>query len=409
MPKTTLQLIWCAAMLGFTSVVYFLSLVIVAPFLASVAVIAGFSVVSYRYLIQDSINTDSLPSIPVAATQYLLLIAGLTALLYNIYGWQKPYGDWDAWWLWNYHARFLADARYWRGLLKLDIAFYHPDYPLYTSSGIAFFWRLMGKTSRYVPFLYSLFFTVSTPVLLYVSLCGRNLLVAGALFLLIACNSFYLEHALAQYSDLPLGFLLLCAIICADNIGNNSRNVVATGALLGCCMWTKNEGIMLSAVFLLFHFKKLLFNGHWRLFLAGIALPLVTLIVFKSMTPKTDLIEGQGVRTLQYLLQPERYKLVLKWMYLNFTKNFALARAGLLLYPLISFYKKQWPDRRLMMLLACLACYDIVYVMTTMDLAWHLETSLDRVLFQLMPSFWYVLAMSFTTDKQKTQEQHTAI
>lgn len=404
MPKTTLQLIWCAAMLGFTSMVYFLSLFVGVPFLAAVAVIGGFAVFSYRYVIRRGIDTVSLPSTPIAASQYLLLIAGLTALLYKAYSWQKPYGDWDAWWLWNYHARFLADARYWRGLLKLDVAFYHPDYPLYTSSGIAFFWRLMGKTSRYVPYMYTLFFTVATPVLLYVTLCGRSLVVAGVVFLLIACNGFYLEHGMAQYADLPLGFLFLSALICADNIAENGRNIVAVGAMLGCCMWTKNEGIMLSVVFMLFHFKALALNGRWRLFLAGIALPIFTLIVFKSMTPKTDLIEGQGMRTLQYLLHPERYGLVVKWMYLNCTKNFALAGAGLLLYPLVAFYKKKWPDRRLMMLIACLACYGIVYVMTTMDLAWHLETSLDRVLFQLMPAFWYVLAMNFTSATAKPIE-----
>jgi hypothetical protein len=312
------------------------------------------------------------------------------------------YGDWDAWWLWNYHARFLADARYWKETLRLNIAFYHPDYPLFTSSGIAFFWRLWGKTSRYIPFLFTLYFTVATPVMLYLSLYKRNLYLAGALFIAVCGNSFYLNHGLAQYADLPLGFLFLCAIICLDNIRHSSQYTIAVGALLGCCMWTKNEGIMLSVVFVAFHIKALFANGRWRLFLAGIALPVITLLVFKSLTPKTDLIDGQGIRTLQYLTQVARYKLVMKWMYQNFTQNFALAGAGLMLYPLYAYYRKQWPDRKLLMLLACIACYGIVYVMTTMDLAWHLETSLDRVLFQLMPALWYVLGSVYTQRKDAT-------
>ncbi len=43
----------------------------------------------------------------------------------------NPHGNWDAWAIWNMHARFLyRGGASWRVLFSPELAYSHPDYPL---------------------------------------------------------------------------------------------------------------------------------------------------------------------------------------------------------------------------------------------------------------------------------------
>jgi lipopolysaccharide export LptBFGC system permease protein LptF len=81
----------------------------------------------------------------------------------------------------------------------------------------------------------------------------------------------------------------------------------------------------------------------------------------------------------------------------NFNHNFIPIKVGLILYTAFCFIEKKLPGKNIIMLLCCLVGYFFVYIMTPLGLEWHLATSIDRVLMQLMPSFIYVLAFRLSS------------
>jgi len=234
------------------------------------------------------------------------------------------------------------------------------------------------------------------PVTIYLALYRKNLPIAALAFFLIVIDDLYLEHGLSQYADVPLAFLFLCAFICMGYAKKQVAMVAVTGALLGCCMWTKNEGEMLSVIFILFNIKALVENKRWKYFIAGIALPLLVLVVFKSMTPTTDLIGAQSAKTHGYISDVSRYQLIWQFLGDNFNHNFLTIKIGLIMYAVFCFAQKKWPGKGIVILLCAIVGYFFVYVMTPLPLEWHLMTSIDRLLMQLMPSFVFVMALRFS-------------
>ncbi len=397
MPKSLLQIIWVSLLLGFISMAYFLAVLVHLPFLVTILLVVLFGYFSYRWLDKNIITEDAINiSRRYVAWSYVILAAGILILTNKGYYIETKYGGWDAWGMWNYHARLLQYPEYARFLLSKTSFAPHADYPLYLPANIAFFRRLTGIDNAIIPFAFGYFFTLVTPVCIYLSLYRKNLAVATLAFFLIIMDDFYLEHGLSQYADVPLAFLFLCAFICLEQAKKQPAMVVAVAALLGCCMWMKNEGEMLSVIFILFNMKTLAGNKRWKYFIAGIALPLLVLVVFKSMTPTTDLIGAQSAKTQAYISDASRYKLIWQFLGDNFNHNFLVVKIGLIIYAIFCFAEKKWPGNGILILLCCLIGYFFVYVMTPLPLEWHLMTSIDRLLMQLMPSFIFVMALRFT-------------
>ena len=397
MQKNILQIIWLLLLLCFASMVYFLSLMAGAPFAAAVLLTAVFGFVSYRWLGRHIITQEAIPqSKAYIAWSYLILIAGVAIITNKSYYIEQKYGDWDAWWIWNFHARFLQYPQYAGFLLSKHSQLPHPDYPLFVPGSIAFFWRLIGADNILVSYILTFFTTLAIPVVTYLALYRKNIVVAALALLLLATDEFYLGHALAQYADLPLGLMFLCAFICVEQIQEQPLMVVAAAAVLGCCLWIKNEGEMLAAVFIVFNYKSLLAQGHWRYFVSGIAFPLIVLLLFKSTAHANDLIELQGSKTQGYMYDWSRYSMIGHYLLINLNDHFVTVKAGLIAYAIYCLVKMRLPGNGLATLLCCTAGYFFVYVLTPKSLEWHLQTSMDRVLLQIMPAYVYVLARSFS-------------
>ncbi len=405
MQKNVLQIIWVSLLLGFVSMVYFLLLIVHVPFIVTLLLAVAAGYFGYRSLNKNISTVDAPLGKSYVVWSYVILIVGVFLVTNKGYYLEQKYGYWDAWWIWNYHARFLQSSEYWKQLFSMSSES-HPDYPLYLPSVIAFLRRLTGTDNAIVPFTFSYFITLMIPVGIYLSLYRKNLPIAALVFFLLVTDEFYIDRGFAQYADLPLGFLFLCAFICLEVSERQAAIVAVIGALLGCCMWMKNEGIMLSAFFILFNARTLFAQGRWKYFIAGIALPVLTLVIFKNLAPATDLIEGQNAKTGGYLSDASRYKLV--WQYLgdNFNHNFIPIKIGLIIYTVFCFVERKLPGRNMLILLCCLAGYFFVYIMTPKSLEWHLQTSMDRVLMQLMPSFMYVLALRFCSLKISINDSH---
>lgn len=392
MHPSTRLIIWLSLLLGFTSMVYFLSLPAHLPVIVTCVIVLVYAFISYRWFTKHIPYHVGLQSTTGdSARAYMILVAGLAVIVYKAYNIEKQYGHWDAWWLWDHHARYLQDSTYWRQLFTLNDE-YHPDYPLFLSSLIAFFWRLTGTFNSLVPYTFSIFIAVVIPATIFISLHTRNLTIACFAFVVFAFSDAYHTFALAQYADQPLGFLYLCAFICLENARQQKHLITVIGGLLGCCIWMKNEGMLLSLIFILFNARTLLANGNATRFAAGIVFPLSVYAYLKLNAPANDLVKGQSMKTIQLLADGSRYRLIGSYFYTRLTDHALPATICAVFYGVYCYAARRLPGRNILTLITCAIGFALVYLLTPHDLSWHLNTSFDRVLFQLMPAFVYVIA-----------------
>jgi hypothetical protein len=402
MQKSNVLIIWSLLLMGCISMVYFLSLPLHLPFPATAAIIGAAGIFIYGWLNKNITIGDALTNDKTNRVwQYLILLTGVFFITYNVWQYEDKYGCWDAWNFWNVHARYLADAHHWKLLYKYSfLSNSHPDYPLYLPGTIAFLWRLTGSETSLVPFGISFLVTLFIPVMIYLELYRKNLPLAAIVLFLFAFDAYYLKQGVQQYADTPLALLFLSAFICLQHYKAQRSNTYITiiAALAGCCIWTKNEGIMLVLLFAAFNFKHLFLQGRWKYFMAGIAIPLLVLIYFKNMTPATDLLASK-TNPVNRLFDPLRYQLIKQYLIDSINQHFSYIKAGVVLYSILCVMERRFFDRNFILLLCCVLGYLLVYVLTPMDLEWQLSTSIDRVLHQLMPAFIYVLALRFSRVK----------
>ena len=396
MQRNLLNIIWLPLLPGFASVIYYLSLLVGLPFIVPVLLVVAFGYFSYSWLgtYVAVAETTSLSKTQVAWS-YAILTVGVIIITNKSYYIAPQYGYWDSWTIWNYHAKFLQDPAYRKYLFSLNPEL-HADYPLYLSASIAFLRRLTGCDNFVVPYALGYAIQLLVPVSIYLALYRKNLPIAALAFFLIITDDFYLERGLGQYADVPLALLFLCAFICIEEAKKKPGAILVAAAMIGCFGWVKNEGLMLAAIFILFNIRTLLAGGRWKYFLAGIALPAITLIIFKSQAPANDLISGQGPKTSEMLTDSSRYAIV--WEYLTYTFNhyYIPLKIGLIAYFIFCIAERRWPSRNIVALLCCIVGYCIVYLLTPKSIDWHVHTSMDRVLMQLMPSFMYLMALRFS-------------
>ena len=180
------------------------------------------------------------------------------------------------------------------------------------------------------------------------------------------------------------------------------------GFTAGLAGWTKNEGLLFIPVAAITLFVVLLLR-HWDLrrhflpFVLGALAPLVVILLFKlSLTRPNDLIESSNYQTLQGILIPERHIAILKYG-LAMLWSFGAWNVNPII-PLFAFVGLRGVDRNMLrswgwltgaiILTMMAAGYYVVYLMTPLDLQYHLKSSLDRLMAQLWPSFLLLLGLA---------------
>jgi hypothetical protein len=336
-------------------------------------------------------------------------------------------GGWDAFSIWNLHARFLfRGGVHWRDGFSPLIPWSHPDYPLLLPAAIAHFWSVSGSESPVVPAAVGFIFTFGTAGVLFSSLSilrGRTMAILGATALL--ATPFFIEQGASQYADVPLGFFFLATIVLLclhderrdDPSASHSRGaLVMAGIAAGFAAWTKNEGLLFLFAIIFARPMVLLLSestreSSWRSrkdwiafsVLLVAAAPSLFMIAWYKRTIGLpgDLLSDPG-SWLQKLLAPSRYWAIVKW----YVKGF-FGFGHWLLIPgtvlLIGFYfvvrgktrSRPIPGRASVMAVALtLAGYFAIYLITPNDIYWQLRFSLTRLFLQLWPSTIFLFFVS---------------
>jgi 4-amino-4-deoxy-L-arabinose transferase-like glycosyltransferase len=226
-------------------------------------------------------------------------------------------------------------------------------------------------------------------------------LLAGAALL---GTPYFIRHAAYQYADTPLAYYILGAIVLLYLAGRRQRNrrglLALCGLMTGLAAWTKNEGLIFLGAVLIAHGAAATWKRGWRTAARESAwlglglLPVLALLGYYKLglAPANDLAAAQDWRrAAAKLADPARHWVITKHLgqaVVRYGNGLVFILAG---YAALVGWTRQratraglgevWIIAGLM-----LAGYWVVYAVTPQDLEWHLETSANRLLLQLLPA-----------------------
>ena len=362
---------------------------------------------------------------------YVVLACAVTSFV--LISLRNPNGDYDAVSTWNLRARFLArGTAHWKDAFVDSQGHSHAnlDYPLLLPATIARSWKYIGYEPVLVPIVVAFLFTFSSVGLVCSSLTflrNKRIGYLGGIVLLSVYP--FVDLGASQYADVAVGLFILSTIAIlgiydALPSSQNRAFLVLVGAAAGFCAWTKNEGLLflllVSSVWSCFSVLRVgwwLFAREATAIMSGLLPALAVLAYFKlAVAPANSWVNpssypaGHPIRQFlepgtiaQKLTDVSRYWVIGKAMASEIVHlgGRTVGITSLLLLYLVSARVKRKSimnvQTGIAVLVLMLGGYFLVYLTTPLNLAYHLKTSLSRLLLQLWPSAVFVFFMAAST------------
>lgn len=360
---------------------------------------------------------------PSFTWNWLLRIAVLLALALFLAGFQvttaaTPHGEWDASFIWNLRARFLASGTdAWRYAVAPSInqeltGASHPGYPLLLSAFIARGWVLAGAATPAAPAATSLAGSLATLLLLFAAVAWRRSESLALLAVLILLASeLWVAQASMQYSDVLVGLALLGAVaFCGAAIEDRwtPRLALIAGLMGGLAAWTKNEGlVVLLGVLALVLWRGGLRPLGWAA--AGSLPPALATLLLKTVlvTHVESTFSATPSEVLARITSPDRWLEAAKGYADAFAHlGFAYAHPLLLLAALVFVLRGGGADRRRNAALAALPVAALfaggfgAFLVTSAQQGWHIGTAVSRLVAQLWPALLYSAILALKTPEE---------
>jgi len=399
--------------IGIASCLYFLCLGTIGPNLVAIALVEGVAMAGILAVAILSRRSGPVfewapgPEAPKYLTGLFLLAAAIGVTVFVVYTMNKPHGEWDAWSIWNLRARFFVrGGQFWKDAFSSQLFWSHPDYPLMLPGIVAMLWTLAHTESTAAPIAVAFLFCLGTAGILTSTLGilrGKaQAFIAG--ILLIGTVSFT-ENAANQYADIPLSFAIIAtlALLCLqDRHPEDLRFSVLAGLMAGFAAWTKNEGLMFLAVVIAARILAIVRYGNrggmlpqLLRFAAGALPPLAVVAFFKlRFAPSNDLMSRSMHDVIAHATDFGRWVATVEgFIKAAFVAGGFLVPLALLMiaYWFLVRFKVEARDRislgTLLIALSLMAIGDFaVYILLTGDVAWQMNTSMERLFLQLWPS-----------------------
>ena len=318
----------------------------------------------------------------------------------------NPNGEWDSFSIWNVRAKYLAGGSpAWHNAFGSNLAggmigAAHPGYPLLVSASIARVWTLTGETSDAAPAAISLLFTLAACGLLAGAMAAatNEMFAWLALLVLIATDAFATQAAF-QYADVPLAFFILATIAiaaAAERAGWPPGLLALTGLAAGFAAFTKNEGLpfgLLIAIVALWRVR-----GAFVWLAAGAIPGIAATLAVKLMAQGTEAILPKTAgEVLHKIAELSRWVQILGSFARSFGELGVWWAHPLLLIVILAvvFGLVAREDARsrawlALPIIGLLAADFALYLVTTAELSWHLNTSNSRVILQVWPAMIFV-------------------
>lgn len=394
MQRSSIYIVGLSFCMACISLLYFGSLVTGLPFIFTILLIALSCVGVFVFL------SKRIPAAIYTLTAKQVLLSTIGIIIIGIFCLflARKNGDWDAVYIYNLAAKFLQDPVHWRHLFLYQDRLSHTDYPLHIPAAVAFLQRITGgEFKESVPYFVSVLYTLAIPAVIFLETCHVHKLLSALVFILIGSNTYFLNNGVIQCTDIPLSFYLLLAFVCMQHYRQMQQTIwiLLCGIAIGCCIWTKNEGVLYALLFAAVFFKELCSSKNISNFILGAAPFILAFLIFKiGYAPANDLVKGLGQESwMNKLLDKQRYKLIAEAFGTYIGLYFYVSQLAAIAYVFLSIYKQKAPDKSVLIFILFALGITSVYLLTYQDLAWHLQTSMSRILLQWYPSFWFVFVV----------------
>lgn len=365
----------------------------------------------------------SAPAVPLRMwrQQYWWLVVAIAAmaclslLYFTLHVRSQPHGDWDAWAIWNLKARFMArGGEQWIDLFSPAIT--HAGYPHLVPAAVARLWMWTAGEPALAGAAVAATFTYAAPLVVVGSLAtlrGWAAALWGGLIVVAAAP--LSVYGAQQFADVPLACVVLAAVVVttsASRHGSGWALACLAGAAVGLAGLVKNEGLpfMIGVTVAYLGWQLgLRRTGADRFaraaaFVAAAVPFWLLLAAIKSASPAAGMSRAfldpasiaQVADTTRHALIGDALVTTLlgwggirghfgigPWVFLmaltggwrlaaqhHVAGGFALVGLGVLA-----------------------GSYYMAYLVSPYDLAWHLSTSLHRILIHLWPLFVWALCL----------------
>lgn len=301
----------------------------------------------------------------------------------------SPHGQWDAWAIWNTKARFIARSETkWDAFLTSDLGA-HPDYPILSPLLVGGGWKMLKGEDLLVPVAVGGLSALGVALALIAVGYGVGRPILGLLAALVLANTPLAYFGTFQQADIPLAFftILSLAALAASNLRQPFWLTLA-GLFAGAALFTKNEGspflcgLIFSAALILGIRKDL--RAFLWLFL-GITPGVIARLALMLRYPiENDLVGAAIDKGIQW----DRAQPV--WIaFVDYLPDRAMFVA-LLFLPLVvmNLIHASHARRGLILIFAAvtsiqLVAYFFSYLISPYHLAWHIGSSMNRLVFHL--------------------------
>jgi hypothetical protein len=318
-----------------------------------------------------------------------ILVMVMACFLMRILSIHWLYGDWDAWSLWNYRARYLVlGGTHWKDIFTYGMQGKHP---WFLPCWIVFGWSWVGGQSYAFALFSAHVFTLLALGTVFVAILNlttnENVSFLATVWLLSIF--YFFTHSFSQYADVLTASLIVLNMILLFRLFDRKTGLDASvlGVMLGLMSFTKDEGILSALLIVIlsisfFYKHKALF----RPFLFGLGISLIPTIMVKYwMYPAPA---GVNQVCFSHILEWKRWDDIIQYFFVMLAKP---VFGGVLIIPFFVWASRHFnplneKDRVMAGFLTIfVAVFFILYLLVVDHLDWRLSRTGERLVYLIMP------------------------
>ncbi len=373
-------------------------------------------VILFLYLNRKSLKQFKKPNKKIFIVSSIAIISILFSIYLGYERWTiEPFGMWDAWAIWNLKAKTLTYEYLYADHLNIPhVDWAQKDYPL----GLPLIHASIGISIGY----WSERITYVSQIILHSAICfsflryfynfSQYVLLSFLSLLFLSINVYYTTIVTDLCAELILSFCLLILYIQFINFKKifdpSKFELMSFGSIVALPMLFKNEGILISLLFIFLFVINLLVTKSFSpqrilYFSIPIFASLILLLYWKSLNQDVIPVDFQRQSYENIFSEIKVRSEFVKIYFMNYHRTLVF-----LLFPitiLFAFFTKKSEFFFLgLHLMILILLYNLSFILSNRDISWHLNTAYARIHAALIPCTIFLFFASFSLIQSNSHE-----